>query len=71
MVNLMTALCFHHIRSADRIAVNPHASPVFHSIQYLLGYLDRSYLTRLREFGGSQAYPSRTKDPDGVDFSTG
>ena len=39
--------------------------------QYLLGRLDRSYLTTLREFGGLQAYPSRTKDPDQVDFSTG
>ena len=71
MVGLMTALWFRHLRSGDRIAVKPHASPVFHSIQYLLGNLDRSYLTRLREFGGLQAYPSRTKDPDLVDFSTG
>jgi pyruvate dehydrogenase E1 component len=44
---------------------------VFHAIQYLLGNLDRSYLTTLRAFGGLQAFPSRTKDPDGVDFSTG
>lgn len=71
MVSLMTALWFRHLRQADRVAVKPHASPVFHSIQYLLGNLDRSYLTRLREFGGLQAYPSRTKDPDIVDFSTG
>ena len=55
----------------DRVAVKPHASPVFHAIKYLLGDLDRSYLTRLRELGGLQAYPSRTKDPDRVDFSTG
>lgn len=71
MVSLMTALWFGHLSPADRIAVKPHAAPVFHSIQYLLGNLDRSYLTRLREFGGLQAYPSRTKDPDLVDFSTG
>ena len=71
MVSLMTALWFHHLRPADRVAVKPHASPVFHSIQYLLGNLDRSYLTRLRDFGGLQAYPSRTKDPDLVNFSTG
>src|SRR5690606_5192100 len=43
----------------------------YHAIQYLLGNLDRRYLTTLREFGGLQAYPSRTKDPDPVDFSTG
>ncbi|HUS62352.1 MAG TPA: 1-deoxy-D-xylulose-5-phosphate synthase N-terminal domain-containing protein, partial [Acidimicrobiales bacterium] len=48
-----------------------HASPVLHAIQYLLGRLDPSYLTRLRELGGLQAYPSRTKDPDPIDYSTG
>jgi pyruvate dehydrogenase E1 component len=51
--------------------VKPHASPVLHAIEYLLGRLDGSYLTRLRDFGGLQAYPSRTKDKDPVDFSTG
>jgi pyruvate dehydrogenase E1 component len=51
--------------------VKPHASPVFHAIEYLMGNLDASYLTRLRSFGGLQSYPSRTKDPDPVDFSTG
>lgn len=71
MVSIMTALWFHHLRAEDRVAVKPHASPVFHAIQYLLGNLDRRYLTELRSMGGLQAYPSRTKDPDGVDFSTG
>ena len=71
MVSIMTALWFHHLRAEDRVAVKPHASPVFHAIQYLLGNLDRRYLTELRSLGGLQAYPSRTKDPDGVDFSTG
>jgi len=51
--------------------VKPHASPVYHAIQYLLGHLNRDYLPSLRAFGGLQAYPSRTKDPDGPDFSTG
>jgi pyruvate dehydrogenase E1 component len=36
-----------------------------------MGELDRSYLFRLRERGGLQSYPSRTKDPDVADFSTG
>lgn len=71
MVSIMTALWFSHINSHDRISVKPHASPVFHAIEYLLGELDRSYLTQLRKFGGLQSYPSRTKDPDRVDFSTG
>lgn len=71
MVTIMTALWFAHLRADDRVSVKPHASPVFHAIEYLLGKLDRSYLTTLRAFGGLQSYPSRTKDPDHVDFSTG
>src|SRR3954449_7866388 len=71
MVGIMTALYFEHLRAPDRVSVKPHASPVLHAINYLLGRLDRSYLTRLREFGGLQSYPSRVKDPDPVDFSTG
>ena len=71
LVSVMTALWFAHLDAPDRVAVKPHASPVFHAIQYLLGNLDRSYLTRLRARGGLQSYPSRTKDPDVVDFSTG
>jgi pyruvate dehydrogenase E1 component len=71
LVGAMTALYFAHLDGPDRVSVKPHASPVFHAIQYLLGNLDRSYLTTLRARGGLQSYPSRTKDPDGVDFSTG
>jgi pyruvate dehydrogenase E1 component len=71
MVSLMTALWFAHLGPDDRVAVKPHASPVLHAIRYLLGQLDVAYLTRLREFGGLQAYPSRTKDPGRIDFSTG
>ena len=67
----MTTLFFRFMRSGDLISVKPHASPVFHAIQYLLGGLDVAYLKRLREFRGLQAYPSRTKDPDRVDFTTG
>lgn len=71
MVTILTALYFHMLHSGDRVAVKPHASPVYHAIQYLLGRLDRRYLTELRAYGGLQAYPSRTKDPDAPDFSTG
>jgi pyruvate dehydrogenase E1 component len=71
MVSLMTALYVGDLRAADRVSVKPHASPVIHAIEYLLGRLDRSYLTRLRDFGGLQSYPSRTKDPFEVDYSTG
>jgi pyruvate dehydrogenase E1 component len=71
VVSIMTALYFHALRSGDRVSVKPHASPVFHAVQYLLGNLPREYLTELRAYGGLQSYPSRTKDPDPVDFSTG
>jgi len=71
LVTAMTALWFRHLTAHDKVAVKPHASPVFHAIQYLLGGLDSSYLTTLRARGGLQSYPSRTKDPDEVDFSTG
>jgi pyruvate dehydrogenase E1 component len=71
MVSIMTALYFQHLRGPDRVSVKPHASPVLHAIEYLLGTLDSKYLTTLREFGGLQSYPSRLKDPVPADFSTG
>jgi pyruvate dehydrogenase E1 component len=71
MVSLMTALWFSELRAEDRVSVKPHASPVLHAINYLLGRLDQAALETLRAFGGLQSYPSRTKDPDPVDYSTG
>src|SRR6201987_5090611 len=71
MVSIMTALWFAHLRGPARVSVKPHASPVLHAIEYLLGRLDPSYLTTLRAFGGLQSYPSRLKDPVPADFSTG
>ena len=71
MVSIMTALYFAHLRSPDRVSVKPHASPVLHAINYLIGGLEGKYLTQLRAYGGLQSYPSRLKDPDRVDFSTG
>ncbi len=71
MVTLMTALYFAVLRPQDRVAVKPHASPVFHAIQYLLGNQSLDKLQGFRAFGGAQSYPSRTKDHDDVDISTG
>jgi pyruvate dehydrogenase E1 component len=71
VVSIMTSLYFEQLRAGDRVSVKPHASPVLHAINYLLGTLDEKYLTELREFGGLQSYPSRSKDPDPVDYSTG
>ncbi|MDZ7679807.1 MAG: transketolase C-terminal domain-containing protein [Acidimicrobiales bacterium] len=71
MVSILAALWFGHLRADDKVAVKPHASPAYHALMYLIGALDRSYLTKLRARGGLQAYPSRTKDPDVPDYSTG
>ena len=71
VASILTSLYFDFMRAGDRISIKPHASPTFHAIQYLLGNLDPSYLKTLRGFHGLQSYPSRTKDPDPVDFSTG
>ncbi|MER9134176.1 1-deoxy-D-xylulose-5-phosphate synthase N-terminal domain-containing protein [Mesorhizobium sp. M0768] len=71
LVTIMTALYFSVLRPHDRVAVKPHASPVFHAVQYLLGNQTREKLEGFRAFGGAQSYPSRTKDVDDVDFSTG
>ena len=51
--------------------MKPHASPIFHAIQYLLGHQTREQLEEFRGYKGAQSYPSRTKDTDDVDFSTG
>src|SRR4051812_31412625 len=71
IVSIMTALYFHHLRAPDRVSVKPHAAPVLHAIEYLLGWLDPRHLTELRAFGGLQSYPSRLKDPVPADYSTG
>ena len=71
IATIMTALYLHALRPEDRVAVKPHASPVFHAIQYLLGNQMLDKLQRFRGYGGAQSYPSRTKDSDDVDFSTG
>lgn len=71
MVSIMTALYCSVLRPEDRVAVKPHASPLFHSLQYLVGNQTRHKLENFRGYGGAQSYPSRTKDIDDVDFSTG
>lgn len=71
IVSIMTALYFDILRPEDRVAVKPHASPVFHAIQYLSGLQTKENIQNFRGFGGAQSYPSRTKDVDDVDISTG
>jgi pyruvate dehydrogenase E1 component len=71
VISIMTALYFEIARPQDRIAVKPHAGPVFHAINYLFGRQRREKLEGLRQLGGIQSYPSRVKDGPEVDFSTG
>ena len=71
LATIMTALYLDVLRPQDRVAVKPHASPIFHAIQYLLGKQTRERLQAFRGYQGAQSYPSRTKDADDVDFSTG
>jgi pyruvate dehydrogenase E1 component len=71
VTTMMTALYFAILKPEDRVAVKPHASPVFHAIQYLLGNQSLDKLIGFRSYRGAQSYPSRTKDNDDVDFSTG
>ncbi len=71
LATILTALYFDVLRPEDRVAVKPHASPIFHAIQYLLGKQSLEKLQNFRAYKGAQSYPSRTKDTDDVDFSTG
>jgi pyruvate dehydrogenase E1 component len=71
LATIMSALYFGVLKPEDRVAVKPHASPVFHAIQYLFGRQTRDKLENFRGYKGAQSYPSRTKDSDDVDFSTG
>ena len=71
LATIMTALYFDVLKPADRVAVKPHASPIFHAIQYLLGKQTKERMQAFRGYKGAQSYPSRTKDADDVDFSTG
>ncbi len=71
VISIMAALYFEIARPQDRIAVKPHAGPVFHAINYLFGRQTLEKLQGLRQLGGVQSYPSRIKDGPEVDFSTG
>ena len=71
VATLLTALYVHILRPEDQIAVKPHAAPVFHAIQYLLGHQTAEKMQNFRGFGGVQSYPSRTKDIADIDLSTG
>src|SRR5579872_3998097 len=56
VATLMTALYLDVLRPEDRVAVKPHASPVYHAIQYLLGREPLEKLEGFRALGGAQSY---------------
>ena len=62
-VTLMTALYFHALRPQDRVAVKPHASPVFPAIQYLLG-------TQTQETAGTRTKSSEPPPSFGTQMLT-
>src|SRR5205807_4814612 len=53
LATIMTALYFHVLRPEDRVAVKPHASPIYHAIQYLLGGQSREKLEGFRGYKGA------------------
>lgn len=71
MSTILTALYFSALRERDRVSVKPHASPMYHALQYIMGNQTQDQLERFRSYGGVQSYPSRTKDSVDIDFSTG
>ncbi|MBE7190686.1 MAG: pyruvate dehydrogenase, partial [Jatrophihabitans endophyticus] len=71
MATIMTTLYLCALRTDDRVSVKPHASPMLHALEFLLGRLGAEHMTTLRQFGGLQSYPSRRKDPVPADYSTG
>ncbi|HYZ60945.1 MAG TPA: transketolase, partial [Acetobacteraceae bacterium] len=71
VISILTALYFEILKPQDRVAVKPHAAPVFHAINLLFGRQTAEKMAGLRAMGGAQAYPSRMKDGPEVDFSTG
>src|SRR5205809_1903824 len=71
VVSLLTALYVKALRPDAVVAVKAHTAPAFYAIQYLRGRLPRSALAELRSFGGLQAYPSRRKNPEIGELSTG
>lgn len=71
MVTILTALYLRVLQPQDRVAVKPHAGPIFHALQYLMGRQNKENMKNFRALGGVQPYPSRTKDMPEVDLSTG
>src|SRR5690606_32407032 len=57
LATIMSVLYFHALRPQDRVAVKPHASPVFHAIQYLFGNQSRVKMESFRGYDGVQSYP--------------
>ena len=60
MVSMMVSLYFDVLKPEDRVAVKPHASPVFHAIQYLAGLQKLEKIQKLvcMDFSARKEYPT-------------
>ena len=72
MVSILTALLpALAARRTTWSRSSPTRARVYHALRYLWATSIRRGSPSSASFGGLQSYPSRTKDPDRVDFSTG
>ena len=71
VVTLLTSLYFDFIKTGDKIAIKPHASPVYHAIQYLLGNPRAGVPTAAPRPARAAGVPKPHQGPDGVDYTTG
>ncbi|MEZ4265806.1 MAG: 1-deoxy-D-xylulose-5-phosphate synthase N-terminal domain-containing protein [Myxococcota bacterium] len=69
-VDLLCALYLHVLRPADRVCVKPHAAPVLYALAHLCDVVETDALDTLREFGGLQPYPTSSKNPRWVDYTS-
>ena len=57
IISIMTALYFYVLKKEDRVAVKPHAAPVFHAIQYIFGNQSVDNLKSFRGLWRSSILP--------------
>jgi hypothetical protein len=56
LATIMTALYMAALKPQDRGALKPHASPIFHAINYLMGLQTQEKLANFRGYKGAQSY---------------
>jgi pyruvate dehydrogenase E1 component len=61
ITTIMTAVYFHALRANDKVEVKPHAGPVLHAINYLLGNQTLEQMQHFRGLSGVHSYPNRQR----------